>query len=167
MRPQTIDDLTPAQRQGDEFLRINLSDLPVDGAILTAVGQLVELIEIAQDKGTAAIELTQYRALVATTVLSPEQLEQKLASAQATWDYHQARYKESRKTRLLPPNGYGLLEWCKREGLTPPWFCPCGKPGVRLDLTGVPICADEDAAVELIAEPGSWVIPTQSDGSDQ
>lgn len=161
MRPQTVQDLTANQREGREFLRVSLANLPVDGSIIAAVGQLIELVEIAAENGTATVELTTYRDFVATTVLTEDELQQALQNAQATWDFQQQRYEESRQTRLLPASNYGLLAWCQAEGLTPPWYCPCGNPGVRLDETGVPICADEDAAVDEVQAALDAIIPIQ------
>lgn len=121
MRPQTIDDLTDEQREGAEFFRIDTGNLPADGQVITAVGKLITRARTAA-AATGAIHVSRSKHGDVTGRLVPttEELEQKLKSAQETWDYFEHQY-EACLLGTKPSSAYGLTQWCKAEGRALPW----------------------------------------------
>ena len=111
-RPQSIADLPKFALAPHDVATVNINTFAHDGRMLAAYGQFVNAAEDAGfDVTSAGI----------TLALTGEEKEDKLKSAQNSWDNNEKAYQAALNGGEEPKYNWGLKDWCQREGVDYPF----------------------------------------------
>lgn len=117
MRPEIYSDLEPSQRKGTEVFRIEMSMLPAQGPILTALGNFLAVAErtltAERSYGTVYLRLPP----------TEQELEQALSDAKENWDRDKTLYEAAEISGTEPEDytKHRIRNWAKKENLPLPW----------------------------------------------
>lgn len=118
MRPEIYADLDQSQIRGREVMKINMSEIPPDGALLSSLGNFLEIAKRAKlttDK--------KYGWLTFYLPPTQEDLELALSDAKADWDYSKQLYEAAEISKTEPEDytRHRIRNWAAKEGLPLPW----------------------------------------------
>lgn len=117
-RPEILSDLPSAALQGGEVVSISMTDVPPVGPLLKALG---EFIISAESQGLTTAH--SYGRVTLHLPPTPEQLEEKLRDAQASWDHRRSLYEAATVSGTRPEDytGAAIEQWAAKESLPLPW----------------------------------------------